>query len=336
MARSYPHAPTINSGLWISRVIWAAAHLRIADHIDAEPVAIDALATATGTSPDALARVLSALTSIGVFARAADGRITHSPLSRVLRSDHPGTQRAFVESVFGHEHYEAWGAIAGTLRTGTTAFDLHYGKPVFDWFGEHPASAGLFAEAMTAVTRATEEAVIAAHDFGRFGLAVDIGGSHGSLVRRLLAANPDARGILFDLPATAAEGKAMWADAAEAPRLTAIGGDFFASVPAGGDLYLLKFILHDWTDQQSIAILRNIRAAMKPDGTVAIIEMVLPDDPAIRHPGRFMDLNMLVMTGGRERSANDYAALLEAAGLTLRSVTPTPSPMSVITAGIVE
>ncbi|WP_157219050.1 methyltransferase [Flavisphingomonas formosensis] len=323
-------------GLWISRAIWVAAHLRIADHIDTAPVSIEDLAAATATRPDPLGRLLTALATVGVFDRDTEGRVSHTPISRLLRSDHPATQRAFIESVFGHEHYEAWGAIEGTLRTGVTAFDLHYGKPVFDWFGEHPATAALFGEAMTSVTLATEEAVIAAHDFGAFTLAVDVGGSHGSLLRRLLAQAPEARGIVFDLPSTVAEGERMWQGTPEAARLSAMGGDFFQSVPAGGDLYLLKFILHDWTDQQSIAILRNIRAAMKPDGTVAIIEMVLPDDPATRHPGRFMDLNMLVMTGGRERSAKDYAALLHEAGLTLRSVTPTASPMSVITAGMVE
>lgn len=321
----------IAEGFWLSRALWVAARLRIADAIGDEPVAVERVAEATNTLPDALRRLLTALSAFGVFTSAPDGGFAHSPVSRLLRSDHPSSQRAFVESIIGNEHYEAWGAIEGAVRTGKAAFELHFGMNAFDWFPDNPQAARLFGEAMTGTTRQVEDAVLAAHDFGAFELGVDVGGSEGSLLRRLLARYPAARGIVFDLPGAAATAPQAWRDDPVADRLEAIGGDFFASVPEGGDLYLLKFILHDWDDERSALILRNIRKAIRPDGRVAIVEMVLPDDNS-PHPGRLMDLNMLAMTGGRERSAAEYAALLEPAGFRTESLTPTASPMSVLIA----
>ena len=321
----------IGMGLWQSRALWLAARFRIADAVGESPVSIETIATHSQADPDALGRLLKALSSFGVFRMESDGRVSHSDGSQLLRSDHPFSQRAFVESVFGHEHYEAWGAIEETFRTGRTAFDVRYGTSVFAYFQEHTEVARLFSEAMTSTTRLVEDAVLAAHDFGPFELGVDVGGSQGSLLRRILSRVPGARGIVFDLPRVEEAAQQAWQGTDEASRLSFSGGDFFESVPEGGDLYLLKFILHDWDDTRAIQILRTIRAAIRPSGRIAVVEMVLPEGSSA-HPGWLMDLNMLVMTGGKERRAAQYEALFDAAGFQTDRVIATASPMSIILA----
>jgi len=316
----------IGAGLWQSRALWAAARLRIADAIGEEPATIGEIAEQTGTRPDMVERLLNALVAIGIFATAGDGRYGHSELSRLLRSDHPMSQRAFVESVFGDEHYEGWGAIEQSVRTGATGFSRHYGTDVFAYFTANPAAGQLFSEAMTATTRLMEMVLLATYTPPAFTLAVDVGGSQGTLISGLLGANAEARGILFDLPDLIERVRPKLGN----DRLDAVGGDFFESVPEA-DLYLLKLILHDWTDAQSEAILSNIRAAIRPGGHVAIIETLLPETPE-PHSGYWMDLNMMVMTGGRERRASEYGAMLEKTGFRLEKVVPTPTLLSVVEA----
>jgi hypothetical protein len=274
-----------------------------------------------------LRRLLNALSAAGIFRRTEEGLFGHNELSAVLRKDHPASQRAIVEIVFGDEHYEAWGLLDRTLMTGKTAFDLRYGTQVFSYFGEHPDRAEAFSEAMTSTTRMLEEAILAAHSFKPFDLAIDIGGSQGSLLRAILARHDRARGVIFDLPEIAEAVR----PSLEGTRITAEAGSFFEDVTAGGDLYLLKFILHDWSDEQCAMILSNVRRSIRPDGRIAIFEMVLPD-ASVSHPGWFMDLNMMAMTGGRERTLSEYDALLEAAGFRRALVTHTASPMTVIEA----
>lgn len=316
----------IGAGLWQSRALWAAARLRIADAIGDEPAAIEEVAEATGTRPDMVERLLNALAALGIFERNADGRYAHSDLSRLLRSDHPMSQRAFVDSVFGDEHYEGWGAIEQSVRTGATGFSRHYGTDVFAYFTANPEAGQLFSEAMTATTRLMEAVLLATYTPPPFSLAVDVGGSQGTLISGLLGGNAEARGILFDLPDLIERVRPNLGN----DRIEAIGGDFFESVPEA-DLYLLKLILHDWTDAQSEAILANIRKAIRPGGHVVIIESILPEEVQ-PHPGYFMDLNMMVMTGGRERKASEYGTMLEKTGFRLEKVVPTPTLLSVVEA----
>jgi hypothetical protein len=316
----------VGAGLWQSRALWAAARLRIADAIGDSPVTVEEIAAQTGTRPDMLRRLLNALAAAGFFASDAGGRFAHTDLSRLLRADHPLSQRSFVESVFGHEHYAAWGDIEESLRTGVTAFDHHYGMGVFPYFSQHPEVAALFSEAMTSTTRLMEAVLLASYTPPPFSMAVDVGGSQGTLIAGLLGVAPDARGILFDLPDLIEQVRPCL----ERSRIELVGGDFFKSVPEA-DLYLLKLILHDWTDAQSETILANVRAACRPGGHVVIIESILPEEVQ-PHPGYFMDLNMMVMTGGRERKASEYGAMLEKAGFRLEKVVPTPSLLSVVEA----
>ncbi|MBV9884770.1 MAG: hypothetical protein JO276_17310 [Sphingomonadaceae bacterium] len=316
----------IGAGLWQSRALWAAARLRIADVIGDAPRPVAEIAAEIGARPDMLERLLNALVAIGIFVRAGDGSYGHSELSRFLAAGHPMSQRSFVESVFGGEHYESWGEIEASVRTGETGFSRHYGTDVFAYFTANPEIGQLFSEAMTATTRLMEAVLLATYSPPDFTLAVDVGGSQGTLIAGLLGSRPEARGILFDLPDLIERVRPNLGN----DRIQAVGGDFFKSVPEA-DLYLLKLILHDWTDEQSAAILANIRKAIRPGGHVVIIESILPETVQ-PHPGYFMDLNMMVMTGGRERKASEYGTILERTGFRLERVVPTPTLLSVVEA----
>jgi len=230
----------------------------------------------------------------------------------------------------GEEHYPAWGDLMHSVRTGEIAFDHHFGMPVWEFFERHPENAATFNDAMTGMTNAVTGAVMESYDFSAFRKVVDVGGGHGSLLASVLSANPRAIGVLFDAPSVIAGAREL-EGAGVADRCEKVAGDFFQSVPQGGDAYLLKWILHDWDDERSVAILTNCRRAMAEDGKVLLIEAVLPpgNDP---HFGKLIDLNMLVMTGGRERTEEGYRRMLEASGLRLTRVVPTPSPMSVVEA----
>lgn len=319
------------SGHWVARAVWATARLGLADAVAEQGSTVEEIARdAGGLDEGNVARLMNALVGIGLFRLTGDGRYAPGELTPFLSSDHPLSQRAFVESVFGGEHYQAWGAIEAPLRTGQTAFDAHYGQPIFDWYSSHPAEAQAFSRAMSSTTLMIEAALLAAWRPPPFQLAVDVGGSGGSLVFALLRSYPQARGILFDLPDIADATRQRL----DGDRIEAIGGDFFSAVP-NGDLYLLKLVLHDWTDEQSGAILRNIRAAIRPGGHLAIVEMVLPEraEPGLdTATGYLFDLNMMVMTGGRERTAAEFEALLKETGFELESVTPTVTPLSVVQA----
>jgi DNA-binding transcriptional ArsR family regulator len=318
------------AGFRLSRAVWLAARLGITDAIADGPLTVSEIARATGAHAGSLQRLLDALAAAGLFRRERDGRFAHTAASEPLRSDHPRSQRAWLELTLGGEHLEAWGAMAAALRTGRTAFDVRHGAPWHNYYRAHPDAGRAFAEAMTATTSAFEDALLAADPFPAFELAVDVGGSRGSLLRRLLERNPGARGVLFDVP----EVVDRWHDDRPVSlngRLTAVAGDFFRAVPAGGDLYLLKFILHDWDDARAAAILRRARDAVPLGGRAAIVEMVLPDEPA-DHPGWLMDLNMLAITGGRERTAAEYRDLLARAGWHTDRTVPTESPLSVVPA----
>lgn len=314
---------------WTTRAVWLACRLKLFDAIGDRPATATTLATATATRVDLLTRLLNLLVAARLLDHEA-GAYRLRPAAQALRADHPMSQRAFIDSVIGGEHFEAWGeTLETTLRQGGVAFVHQHGIDWVGYFHAHPERGRLFGEAMTATTHVFEEVVMAAHDFGEFSLAVDVGGSHGTLMGRLLESAPAARGIVFDLPEAIEVGRAMWAGRPYAQRIEGVGGDFFQGVPADGDLYTLKFILHDWTDEQAVAILRSVRRAILPGGRVAIIETLLPDTVQ-PHPGYGMDFNMLAMTGGRERSAAEFSQLLAAAGFALTRVTPTETMLGVV------
>ena len=319
----------IISGFWISRAVYIAAKLGIPDQLKHSPKTANDLAADTGTHAPSLYRVLRALAGVAVFAEDSKGRFSLTPISETLLSDSPGSVRAFAMTELGEEHYPAWGDLMHSVKTGAIAFDHHFGMDVWEFFAQHPENAKIFNDAMSGMTAAVNEAIIASYDFAGIRKIVDVGGGHGGLITSILGKNPDMEGMLFDAPHVVEGAQERIQAAGLSDRCQIAGGDFFESVPAGGDGYILKWIIHDWDEQKATTILRNCRAAITDEGRLMLVEAVIPpgSEP---HFGKFIDLNMLVMTGGRERTEQEFRQLFEAAGFRLTRVAPTPSAFSVV------
>ncbi|MCP9785851.1 acetylserotonin O-methyltransferase [Cyanobium sp. N5-Cardenillas] len=327
------HFLQLACGNWVTQMLHVAAELAIADHLAAagpEGLEAEELAGRCGADGESLFRLLRGLASLGVFAESESQprRFVLTPLAELLRSDHPGSLRQFVR-MLGGEHYDAWTDLLHSVRSGESAFRHHYGEPVFDWYGHNPERGAIFDGAMTDFSRVETEGLLAAYDFSGIKHLVDVGGGRGGLLQTVLRHHGHLRGTLFDQPTVVAP---VTVPPELEGRLAVAGGDFFQQVPAGGDAYLLKHIVHDWGDDACLTILGHIRTGLAPGGRVLILEQVIPpgNDPA---PGKLLDLNMLVMTeGGRERTPAAYAHLLERAGLRLAALHPTPSPVTVVEA----
>jgi len=314
-------------GVMVTRSVSAVAELGVPDALRDGPLYYTDLATAVGADQRALHRVMRMLSGVGIFTEAKPGTYALTPVSELLRADAPGSMRDLAVMITARSHWLPWGRLADVLRTGESGPRLAFGTDVFTWF-QAPENLGewqIFNDAMTSFSMGTAHAVAEAVNFGRFRSIVDVGGGHGYLLDTVLATAPRATGTVFDLPGVAET-------APPVDRVTFVGGDFFQGVPAGGDCYLLKHIVHDWSDQQSVVLLSNIARALAPRGRVFVIETVMPDAPEA-HPAKFMDVNMLAMTeGGCERTVREYAALFREAGLALVRVHPTRSPVSVVEA----
>jgi hypothetical protein len=307
------------SGAWIGQAVHVAAEVGIADLLEDGPKSPEVLAEATGTHAGSLHRLLRALASIGIFAEDAEGRFALTPLADGLRTDAPGSLRGYVIMLGQEWHLRAWGELAYSIRTGRPAFEHTFGCDLFAYFGTHPEAAQAFNRAMTSRTRLDNAAVPAAYDWPA-GTIVDVGGGQGGLLAAILSRTPEARGILFELPHVIAGARGVIEAAGLAERCQLVAGDFFDRVPPGGDLYLLKRVIHDWDDGRASAILRSCRTAMGPGSRMLVIEHVLPpgNEPSW---SKLLDLQMLVMTpGGRERDEAGFRALLASAGLRLERV----------------
>lgn len=317
------------SGFWVSSAIYVAAKLDLADHMRDKPISVDELAERVGAHPGALYRLLRALASVGVFTEVEPRRFALTPIGNCLKSG-PGSLRAF--SIVGREiGWEPWGQLLHSVRTGDTAFGHLHEMGYFEYLKHNPELARLFDEAMTGFVTMNGLAVVAAYDFTTFSKIVDVGGGHGILIETLLKQNKQAKAIVFDRPDVVAIAKDKLISAGIMNRCECIGGDFFDSVPSGGDAYLLASVLHDWDDEKSLTILNNCRRAMSSKAKLFLVEMVIPsgDMPFF---GKFLDLNMLVNFGGRERTKEEYQNLLSAAGFQLSQVVPTRTPSSLIEA----
>jgi hypothetical protein len=317
------------SGFWISRGIYIAAKLGLADLVKDGPKTATDLAASTGTHAPSLFRVLRALASVGLFTQDEQDRFGETPLLQTLRSDVPGSLRAFAMTELGEEHYPAWGELMHSVRTGGIAFDRAFGMDIWKYFGQHPDNARIFNDAMSGMTAQANEVLHAAYDFAGIKTIVDIGGGHGGLITSILRRNPTMRGILFDSPEVIEGARAVMAASDLSARCELVGGNFFESVPAGADAHIMKWIIHDWDDAQSVAILKNSHRALPENGKLILVEAVVPADRE-PHFSKFIDLNMLVMTGGRERTEAEFRDLYEQAGFRLTRVVPTESPFSVI------
>ncbi|MDG3005555.1 methyltransferase [Paludisphaera mucosa] len=320
------------AGYWGSQAVLAAAKLGIADHLAEHPRSAGQLAESLGADAPSLARLLRALVGLGVL-HADQGRYGLTSFGQVLRTGVPGSMKSFFLGVMADDHRRAWGELAHSVRTGETAFDHIFGMPCFDYYARHPELSADFNDAMTAGSAAVESAATEAYDFTRFGRIADVGGGNGGFLSAVLASAPEAEGILFDTPAGLAGAKNLLKSRGVSGRCDVVPGDFFESVPSGGDLYMLKWILHDWEDRRAAAILRNCRKAAPRGAHVLLVEVVLPDgdEPTIGHLG---DLNMMVMTGGRERTAGEFRSMLEAAGFSNVRVVPTRSPFALVEAEV--
>lgn len=320
------------SGAWMAQAISVAARLGIADLLrDGSPRSPEALAEAAGAHALSLRRVLRALASLGIFAEDAEGRFALTPLAAPLRSDAPDTLRAYAVMQGEQWVWRSLGEMLHSARTGRPGFEAVYGMPLFDYYAAHPEAGRISAEAQSSRSASENAAILAAYDFSTARTVVDLGGGQGSLLAAILRAHPAARGVLFDLPHVVAMARPLLEAAGLAGRCEAVAGDFFAAVPPGGDVYLMKKVVHDWDDATTLAILRRCRAAIPPDGRMLLAELVIPPGNGPSYAKR-LDLLMLAYTGGRERTEAEHGALLAAAGFALRRVVSTATAVSLVEA----
>jgi SAM-dependent methyltransferase len=323
-------------GHYVSRALDLAARLGIADLLAGGPLPADALAAKTDTDPAALRRVLRLLASVGVFAEEADGSFASTPLGDALRSDVPGSARALVRLFAGVAIQDSWKELEYCVRTGEPAFRKHHASgDAFSHFD--PEQQEVFDAAMATFAPQNAAAIAAAYDFARLGTLVDVGGGNGAILIGLLRANPGLRGIVFDRPAAAEGARREVAAAGLAGRCEVVAGDFFASVPEGGDAYLLKHVIHDWSDADATRILVSCRRAMRPGARLLVAEGVYPariDSSLASRGAAANDVNMLVVAGGRQRSEAEFRALYEAAGFALERIVPTASPAVCLVEGV--
>ena len=322
-------------GHYVSRALAVAAKLGIADLLTAGPLGAEELATQTQTHPGALRRMLRLLVSVGVFAEEADGRFASTPLGECLQAGTPGSARAMVLLFAGVPIQDSWKDLEYCVRTGEPAYRKRGVSDPFAEMAESPEDAANFDEAMASGTRMTAMAVAATYDFSTVQSVVDVGGGKGTLLIGILTAHPHLDGVVFDLPQVADRAVDEIAAAGLADRCRAVGGDFFEAVPSGGDVYLLKHVIHDWDDERAAAILRSCREAMTDRARVVIVEGIYPEriDQSITSRGAAAnDVNMLVSTGGRQRSQAEFSSLLERSGLRLERILPTPAMVSMIEA----
>src|SRR5512143_949338 len=299
-------------GFWLSRALAVAVTLNIADLLKDGPKSSKELADATGTHAPSLFRVLRALAGAGVFAEDESGRFGATPLGALLQSGVPGSLRAFVLEELDEEHYGAWGDMLHSVKTGETAFDHHFGIDLWGYRAQHREDAKTFDEAMANLTALVSDAILAGYEFSSFRTVVDIGGGDASLLSAILKAHPEMEGVLFDVPRVTLKAERRIEAEGLSDRCKIVSGDFFQSIPQGGDAYILKAIIHDWDDHRAKAILMNCYRAMAEKSRLLLIEAPIP--PGSGHFFyKSMDLNMMVMTGGRERTEEEYRELLAAA-----------------------
>jgi O-methyltransferase/methyltransferase family protein len=322
------------NGYVAAQALYVASDLGVADYLTQGALTAQELASKTGSHPDALARLLRALVAFGILNSADDERFTLTPLGEFLRSDVPGSMRSAVRFVAGPSTWRAWENLPHSIRTAEPAFDHAWGMPIFEYSKRHPEASKILDEAMEGLSTQGSAAILAAYDFSQFRTLVDVGGGNGALLATVLRQHAALRGRLADLPHVVSRAAEVLNRAGVADRCEIIGCDFFETVPAGGDGYVLKSIIHDWDNTHALKILRNCHRAMKPSATLLLLERVLPEQPAVEAALRYlMDLAMLVMTpGGRERTPAEFHKLLEAADFEFLGVTPTGGPYDIITA----
>jgi hypothetical protein len=321
------------SGFHVARALYIAARLQLADLVGGGTSACKDLAALTGTDASSLHRVVRVLVSAGVFEMDGRERLSLNPLAETLLSDAPGSLRGWAIAQLGDDPYRAWGDLMYGVRTGGIAFEHVFGCDLWTYRAGHPESAKDFDEGMASIVGAHSEAVLASYSFARVRKIVDVGGGDGRLITKLLAANQAAQGVLFEQLRVVERARQRIAEAGLATRCEVLAGDMFDSIPPGGDAYLLSRVIHNWSDERAVAILRNCRRAMAPAAKVLLVERIIPsriEDSAETRALAVSDLHMMIMSGGRERTEAQYRGLFAAADLDLTRVVPTGSGMNII------
>lgn len=315
----------IADGYNLSRCLHVVANLGVADALGEAPAPAATLAAAIGADPGVLGRVVRLLAAHGVFVIDGD-QISHSPASRLLRSDHPQSMRAFVRMLGLPMQWTLFAALEHAVRTGAPAADAAYPEGFWEYLAQHPAEARIFSAAMVDKARAAIAAILASYDFSGLSSVADIGGGAGHLLVAVLNAVPGARGVLFDLPHVIEEGRSL-----AGPRLTLEAGDFFRDPLPSCDAYLLMDVIHDWPDPEAAAILRAVRAASRPEARLLLFEYLVSEDPGPEW-AKALDIRMLALFGGRQRTQAEFAALLGPAGFRLDRVIDAGTGISIVEA----
>ncbi|MDM7921169.1 MAG: methyltransferase [Pyrinomonadaceae bacterium] len=320
------------AGSFISQAIYVAAKLGIADILANGPRSIEYISVATSTNENAIYRVLRAIASVGAFSELDGRQFENTPISNSLRTDHPRSTRDLTIWMNEEEHWRVYGHLMHSVKSGKPAFDHVHGEPIFSYlFQTNPELGEIFNRAMTSYSHQSIGPILEAYDFSGNQVIADIAGGFGHLLAAVLKEAPEARGILFDLPEVVAGSQEMFSSYGVADRVETVTGDFTESVPVEADIYLLKHIVHDWPDDVNLTILGNIRRAMKPGSKLLILDAVLAEanQPDI---GKIIDLEMLMLPGGMERTANEFATLLNTAGFRLERIITTKGPVSIVEA----
>ena len=322
------------NGAWAARLVHAAAELGIADYLADGERDADSLALATKAHAPSLARLLRALSAIGVLHESAERRYTLTSLGATLRTGVPGSMRAWALLVFSDDQGGAWEALPHAVRTGEHAFRHIFGTDIWTRLASRPEAARLFDEAMQSLTQGVNGPLVSNYPFEKFNWIVDVGGGNGALLLPVLERHPTMRVTVFDLPHVADAARSRFAAAGLSERCEAVGGDAFVAVPPGADAYVLKGVIHDWEDKEAIVILRTCRAAMSDGSKLLLIERILPEqidpDDGLTRAKFIHDINMMINPGGRERTEAEFHVLLAEAGLRLVRVIPMPSPQAVM------
>jgi hypothetical protein len=328
-----PHAQVIQmaTAYWVSRAIYVAAELGIADLLKDRPEDAESLAAATGTYAPALHRGLRSLASVGLFRTDGLGRFSLTPLGAVLRSDASGAARSTTIALSGAWFWAAWGDVLHSVHTGETGLQKARGVSEYDYLAEHPEGAAHFNAAMTGYHGDEPAAIVEACNFSGSAKVVDVGGGSGNLLGTILRANPSLRGVLFERPQVVPDAERNLDAAGVGNRCEVVGGDFLVTVPNGGDLYIVSHCIHNWDEPSCVRILANCRQMMSPRGRLLIVEAVVGAGDET-DPAKILDLAMLLVPGGHERTEDEYRLLLKRVGFRLTRVVPTRTSASIIEA----
>ncbi|NET33807.1 MAG: methyltransferase [Cyanothece sp. SIO1E1] len=321
------------TGMWVTQSIYVAASLKIADLLSDGTKHVDELAQAAGAQVNHLYRVLRMLASVDIFTEIEPGQFKLTEMAEYLRSDIPGSLRALSMTVSDEWQWSCFGDILHVVQTGQPAMQhLYQVSNTFEYLTHNPESGSIFDDAMTGWANNIHTASVGAYDFSDINMIVDIAGGHGTLIASILTANKHLRGILFDLPQVVAGAGDVLAQAGVDSRCEIVGGSFFEAVPSGGDAYIMSHILHDWSDDDCIKMLKNIRQSITTNGKLLLVEMIIPPNNQ-PHFGKLLDITMMtIFFGGQERTQEEYQTLLQTAGFRLTRIVPTLAPVSVIEA----